>query len=186
MQPSPTMFSGVLEDSTVLKFCSEECKGLWFHSTDQKPFYVASYLDESSMCQQPVAPLMTIVVAGVKSVEQFYLSVKEVSEAQRECSNVPFIIWHIRCLESQYFAHFYISKECFPLEDVWMKHFCTASSEMVSSMIEAGRTHFQPTIQKHFDQATKIHSSCTFDFFIKEAQLTKCNKVPLLRGKFVV
>ena len=186
MQPSLTMFSGVPENNTLLKFCSEKCKGLWFHSGDQKPFYVASYLDESSMLEHPVAPLMSIIVAGVKSVEQFYLSAKEVPGISKEHSEIQFIVWHIRALDSQYFAHFYISKECLPLGDVWMKHFCTADSEMVSNMMEAVREQFQPTLQKYFDIAIKRYNFGTLQSFIKEALQARSNKVPLLRGKFSI
>ena len=136
------------------------------------------------MLKHPVAPLMSIIVAGVKSVEQFYLSAKEVPGIGEEHSEIPFIVWHIRALDSQFFAHFYISKECLPLGDVWIKHFCTADSEMVSNIVEAGRVQFQSTLQNYFDQAVKRYSFGTLQFFIKEALQARSNKVPLLRGKF--
>lgn len=188
MQPSLTLFSGMLENNTLLKFCSEQCKGLWFHSGDQKPFYVASYLDESSILKHPVAPLMSIIVAGIKSVEQFYLSAEKLPEISEESSETPFIVWHVRGLDSQYFAHFYISKECLPLGDVWMKHFCTADSELVSNMVAAGRVQFQSTLQKHFDQATKRYSFGTFQSFVKATLQARADKVPgpLLCGKFSI
>ena len=125
MQPSLTMYSGALEDRTLLKFCSEQCKGLWFHSEDKNPFYAISYLDEGTISKQPMAPLITIIVAQDKCVEQFFLSLKKVSKVQS--SETPFIMWQIKRLQTQYFPHFYISKECMPLGDVWVKHFCTAS-----------------------------------------------------------
>ena len=159
MQPAMTLYSGILENNTLLKFCCEQCKGLWFHAADQKPFYVASLFDETSMLKHPDASLMTIVAAGEKCVEQLFL---DFVETQKEISEMPFIVWHIRGLESQYFAHFYVSKDCLPLKSVWMKHICTTDSELVYNIIAHGRVTLQPTLQAYFDNVMK---RCNCDGF---------------------
>ena len=168
-----TLYSGVLENNTLLKFCCEQCKGLWFHTADQKPFYVASHFDEASMLKHPNAPLMTFVATNEKCVEQLFLDENNSIETQKDISGMPFIVWHIRGLENQYFAHFYVSKDYLPLNSVWMKHICTADSELVYNIIAHGRVELRPTLQKYFDNVMKRYNIC--DSF--ESLLTKLIQV---------
>lgn len=151
MQPATTLYSGVHAD-VLLKFCSDECKGLWFHTPDHKPFHVASYLDEASQSSQ--LPLMTVVIAKDKRVEQIYLSVGRVSEGLKE---MPYIVWHIRELKKHFFAHFYISEDCFPLNEVWSQQICTAEIEEIHSLVASSGSEIKYHIQMYLNKAVKIY-----------------------------
>ena len=181
MQPSLTLYSGVVENNILIKFCCEQCKGLWFHAEDQKPFYVASHLDEVSMSKHPDAPLMTIIVAREMCVEQIFVDESNAFETQKENSGMPFIAWHIRGLKNQYFAHFYVSKDCLPLKSVWMKHFCTADSELVNNIIAHGNVTLQPTLQECFDNLMKTFSCDNFESLLaKVVQMKYSRKLSLI------
>lgn len=162
MQPSPTLYSGTREDN-LLKFCSEECKKFWFPTPDQKPLYIASYLDETCQSQESVAPLMTAIIPKKDGVEQIYFSVGEESDK-------PYIIWHIRELEHQYFAHFYISKDCLPLNSVWPKQYCTVECEAMYNYISTNKLEVQSQVQIQLNQAAKEYGFEDFDAFLKQVK----------------
>lgn len=184
MQPALTLYSGVHADHTLLKFCSEECKNLWFHKDGQGPFHVVSYLDEVSLSKKNFAPLMTIIIAKEKSVEQIYLCVSKISEDSLEA---PFIVWHVRELKNQFFAHFYISKDCLPLKAVWTRHICGTEIETISDVVAKTRVQLQSTFQVHFNQAIKKYSFSNFEsFVIKGIEVRSLNEVSLLQGKLLI
>ena len=179
MQPASTPYSGVHIDNVLLKFCSEECKGLWFHAPDHKPFHVASHFDEASQSLQPA--LMTIVVGKEESVEQIYLSVGKGSEGLKE---MPYIVWHIRGLRKQNFAHFYVSEDFYPLYEVWSRHFCTAEIEEIHSLVTAKRSELQSSFQMYLNQAVKNYGHDSIHSFI-----VKCMEVSgsdFQYGKFLL
>lgn len=187
MQPSPTMYSGVCGDNTLLKFCSEQCKGLWFHSADQKPTYAVSYMEEDSIMKLPIAPLMTILVAQDQCVDQFFLSIKDISNTHNVSSAAPFIVWHLRGLKSQYFAHFYVSKECLPIKDVWKRQICSADSEIVSNVVTSGRIQLQSNIQRHLSEAVKKYGFDSLESFVKETlKLQNSRKSVFFYGKLIL
>ena len=156
MQPSNTLYSGTLQEK-LLKFCSEECKGLWFPSPEQKTLHVASCLDEISQSEDKAAPLMTLISQKEKRVEQIYLSVGRISAEGVEDVEKPFIVWHMRELEHQYFAHFYISEDCLPLNSVWIKQICTSESEAIFKNLATRRTELQEYFLELFNEAAKLY-----------------------------
>ena len=166
MQPSSTLYSGVHGDH-LLKFCSEECKRFWFPTPDHVSPHVASYLDGTCQSQEKVAPLLTAVVQKEKGVEQIYLSVDKAS-GDFERLDMPYIVWHIRELEIQHFAHFYITKDCLPLKSVWTKQCCTGEGEIISKYIAANQLEIQSHIQKQLNQAVKEYGFADFETFLKQ------------------
>ena len=165
MQPSSTFYSGVNEENKFIKFCSQECKDLWFYSPDQKPFHMASYMEDTSLSKKPLAlaaPLMTIISGSKNCVEQVYLSVGRDSKNV----NVPYIVWHIRRLKNQFFAQFYTSKDCLPLNNIWVKHFCTAESEQISYKVASERRLLQSHLQMLFGLAAKKQNFGTLASFM--------------------
>lgn len=161
MQPSPTLYSGFLEDNSLLKFCSEKCKKNWFPTPDQKSLYVASYLDETCQSQDKVALLLTSIIRRESGVEQIYLSVDKTL-------GKPYIVWHIRELEHQRFAHFYISKDCSPLNSVWTKQYCTSEIEAISNLMKTKKLQVQSHIQLQVNQAVKQYDFEDFEAFLKQ------------------
>lgn len=174
MQPSSTLYSGVSEDDDLLKFCSEECKRFWFPAPDQQsqPLHVASYLDETCQSQETVAPLMTVIIQKENSVEQIYLSVDKTSKELKNLDQ-PYIVWHIRGLEIQHFAHFYISKDCLPLNSVWTKQYCTHEGEAISKYITTEKLEVQSRIQMQLNQAVKTYGFEDFEAFLMQAKTSK-------------
>jgi hypothetical protein len=157
MQPSPTPYSGVHGDNTLLKFCSEGCKEFWLPTADSKPqLHVASCVDEPCQFQEMTGLLMTAMFRKDKGVEQFYLGV----ESSTECR--PYLIWHIRELECQYFAHFYISEDCLPLNSVWTKQYGTGDGEFIYNHIATKRLEVKSHIRMQLNQAVK---ECGFEDF---------------------
>ena len=150
MQPTPTPYSGVNGDNRLLKFCSEGCKGFWFPAADEKSRHFASYSDEP---RQTDGLLMTIITRNDNGIEQLYLYVKNLR---------PYLVWHIRKLECQYFAHFYISEDCLPLNSVWTKQYCTGDGEFIYDHIATKRLEVQVHIQMQLNQAAK---DCGFENF---------------------
>lgn len=132
------------------------------------PFYIASYEDDLSLHKPSnaipvVTPLMCIITGSKNCVEQIYLSVGKISDSV----NVPLIVWHIRKLNTQFFAHFYISKECLPLSNVWIKYFCMAESEQISDMITNKQESVQSILQKRFNAAAKKLNFETVEAFME-------------------
>ena len=165
MQPSSTFYSSINDDDKLVKFCSEKCKELWFYAPDQKPFHMASYIDDVSLSKKPLvlaAPLVTIISGSKNCLEQVYLSVGKVSEDV----TAPFVVWHIRKSTSQFFAHFYISKDCLPLENVWIKHICTAESQQIFDKISNERKSLQSHLQMLFGLAAKQQNFETLESFM--------------------
>lgn len=177
MQPSNTLFSGVIDD-TLLKFCSEKCKGLWFPSPDQMPLHAASYLGETCQSDDTVAPLMTLISQKEGGVEQFYLYVSGVSTGSEKMER-PYILWHVRELKHQHFAHFYISKDCLPLDLVWAKQICNSEDEAFFNHITTKQTELQAHLQKQLNEAVKV---CGFENY--EAFLGSIDGASLQNGKF--
>ena len=168
MKPSYTLYSGVYQDAILLKFCSDVCKLFWFPNADVKPpFHVASLLDKSYQPQQTVAPTITVINKTKNGVEQIYLSAGAFSEDGDNLKK-PYILWHIREVEHQHFAHFYISNECLPLKPIWVKHYCTSESEAISDLIATKRSEIQSQFQMHLNEAVRM---CGFknleSFFIE-------------------
>lgn len=181
MQPSSTLYSGIYKEGNLVKFCSKECKQLWFSSPDQESiYYVASLLDESCQPYQASIPLMTVIVRKETGVEQIFLSIRKVSEGLKE-SDIPFIIWHVRELEHQHFAHFYIAEDCLLLEAVWSKQYCTSETEVVSNIIATKRLELQSQFQVHFNQAVGRCGFDDFEAFL--AHIKKSKQISLQTGK---
>lgn len=182
MQPSSTPYSGVHEDKSLLKFCSEECKGFWFPTPDQRSLFVASNLDEACQVQETVPLLMTAIVRKDNGVEQIYLSVDDTPEDSKNFGR-PYVIWHIREFEHQHFAHFYISKDCLPLNFVWTKQYCTSESEVMYNYIATKNLEVQSRIQVLFNRAVKEYGFEDFDAFLKQIKTSK--GVSLYHGKLI-
>ena len=174
MQPSATLYSGVCEDKSVLKFCSKECKGLWFPTPGQKSLYVATHIDETSQLHEEIAPTMTIIIRKGNGVEQIYLSVDETSGR-------PFIVWHIREVEHQSFTHFYILADCLPLNSVWPKQYSSYQSEFMGNYIATKRLEVQSHIQIQLNQAAIECGLEDFKAFLK--QVMTSSEVSLYQGK---
>ena len=169
MQPSSTLYSGVYQGDILLKFCCDDCKQFWFTTADLKPLHVASFLDNIYQPQQTVAPIITIIIKKENGIEQIYLCVSAVSEGM-EGLNIPYIIWHIRELEHQRFAHFYISKDCLPLKPVWIKQYCTIESEAISNLIVMKRSEVQCHLQIYLNQAVKTYGFESLEAFLMQAK----------------
>ena len=173
MQPSSTLYSGVLKEK-LLKFCSEECKALWFPSSDKKSLHVASYLDGTCQSDDKVGPLMTIISREKneekeneeKGVEQILLFIG-VSESLQNVER-PYVVWHIREVEHQRFAHFYISDDSLPLNSVWVRQICTSESEIVSNLIATKRKKLQRHLLEYFSEAAKECGSENFKAFLEQ------------------
>ncbi len=170
MQPSITLYSGELG----LKFCSEECKELWFPSADQKFLHVASYLDEACQLEDTATPALTIISRKENAVAQIFLFMSESLENVKR----PYIVWHVRESECQFFAHFYISRDCLPLNSVWVKQISSGESKTISNLIANQRKELQASLLKEFNEAVKI---CGFENF--EAFLIKLNGTSIQNGK---
>jgi len=175
MQPSSTPYSGFHQDTeSLLKFCSEECKKFWFPAPDQKSIVAASYLDETSWhLPEPAAPLLTAIIQKDDGVEQIFLAIDDLSRLQ--------VIWHIRKLEHQHFAYFYISKDCLPLSFVWPKDYCTNESEIIDNYIRAKKFEVQSHIRLQLNKAVKECGFENFESFLKEIKTSK--QVSLFHGK---
>lgn len=115
---------------------------------------------------------MTLIVRKDNGVEQIYLSVDKTSEDLKNLGK-PFIIWHIRELEHQRFAHFYISKDCLPLNFVWTKEYCTSESEVFYNYIATKKMEVQAYIQMQFNQAVKEYGFENFEAFLKQIKTSK-------------
>lgn len=174
MQPSITLYSGMLQDN-LLKFCSKECKAFWFPSPNQKTLHASSYLHKTCESDEDTteALLMTVIIQKDNSVEHIYLS------ADKNMAR-PFIVWHVKELKCQHFAHFYISENCLPLNSVWAKQVCSSESEIMSSSIAPKRADLQAHFLKQLNEAVKL---CGFDSF--ESFLKASNGVSLQDGKFM-
>ena len=110
-----------------------------------------------------VDPLMTIICQRENGgVEQLYLFTDGVSKEEK-----PFIIWHVRDLEKQHFAHFYISKDCFLLNSVWAKQISTSESEFMSNFIVTKRMELQAHFLKQFDKAAVLCGFDNFETFVR-------------------
>lgn len=171
MQPSPTLYSGI-HDGNLLKFCSEECKGFWFPAPEQQLLYVASYLDGTCQSLQKESPLLTFINRRGSGVEQVYLSFGGISEGSVK-SDAPYIVWHIRELNHQYFAHFYISKDCLPLKTIWTKQYCTSESEIIYNKIATRRLDLQFSFLEQLNQAVRRCSFENFEAFLMEVEKSK-------------
>ena len=167
MQPSNTLYSGTLQEK-LLKFCSEECKGLWFPSPDQKSLHVSSCLDETCQSEDKAAPLMTLINRRENRVDQIYLSVNRIAAGGTENVEKPYIVWHVRELEHQYFAHFYISEDCLPLNAVWIKQICTGESETMFENISTKGEELQKYLLELFSEAVKLYDLESFKAFLMQ------------------
>ena len=182
MQPSSTLYSGVHQGDILLKFCCEDCKQFWFPTAaDLESLHVASFLDDIYQPKQTLAPILTIIIKKENGVEQIYLSVGAVSEGVEDL-NIPYIVWHIRELEHQRFAHFYISKECLPLKPVWIKQYCTSESEAISNIIANERSEVQSHFQICLNQAIKTYDFENLEAFLMQAK----NDVALQSGEYKI
>ena len=160
MKPSSTLYSGVYQNEILLKFCSDACKLYWFPNADIKPpLHATSFLDKSHQSQQTIAPMITVINDTINGVEQIYLSAGALSEDEDNLK-MPYIVWHIREVQHQHFAHFYISKDCLPLKPVWVKHYCTSESEAISDLIATKRLEIQSQFQMHLTKAVQM---CGFE-----------------------
>ena len=188
MQPSSTLYSGVLKEK-LLKFCSEECKALWFPS-DKKSLHVASYFDGTCPSDDKVGPLMTIISRGKneekeneeKSVEQIFLFIG-VPESLQNVER-PYVVWHIREVEHQRFAHFYISDDSLPLNSVWVRQICTSESEIVSNLIATKRKKLQGHLLEYFSEAAKEYGFENFKAFLE--QIKTSSGVSIQYGKIAI
>ena len=150
MQPATIMYSGVHLDSTLLKFCSEACKGLWFYKPQSQPFHVSSYLDEPGQSMQP--HLLHILIGTGKSVQLIHLCIRD----DNLKVNRPFVIWHIIGSNTQSFSHFIISKDCTPLTYVWTPQFSKAEIEYVHDLIIQEKKALKCEFYAHFQRAIKL------------------------------
>ena len=100
---------------------------------------------------------MTIISQKENGVEKIYLCA---DGAKR-----PYIIWHMRELEQQRFANFYISKDCLPLCSVWVKQICTGESEFVSHF---KKEEIQVQLLQHFNKAAKACHVENFEAFVMQ------------------
>ena len=146
--------------------------GFWFPSQDQKSLYVASYLDETYQSQQAV---MTFISRKENGVEQVYLSVDKASDGLDK----PYILWHVRELEHQHFAHFYITKDCLPLNSVWTKQYRSYESEIVSNLITTKRLELQSHFQAQFNEAVKEYGFENFEAFLSQVKISKGESLEL-------
>ena len=172
MQPSPTLYSGVHENGMLLKFCSEECKKFWFPDPDQQPHYVACYLDEICQAKETAALLMTVVNQKKSGVEQVYLSIGTSSEGSKDIERL-FIVWHIREVNYQHFAHFYITEDCLPLKSVWIKHYCTSESEIATKLIAEKKMELKSYFQRLFNEAVKKYNFEDLEAFVMKVENSK-------------
>ena len=161
MQPSSTMYSGILDNSR-LKFCSEKCKEFWFPPTNQKSFYAVPYLDDYCESGNTLAPLMTFISRNESGVEQIYLFVDDASEGLKKL----FIVWQVRESKSQHFAHFYITKDCFPLKSVWVKQICSGKSRATSYLTTTKARELQTHFMELFNEAVKHNGFDNFEEFL--------------------
>ena len=145
----------------MIKFCSKECKQFWTspESSDQECIRVECLFDEACQPQKENLPLITTIIKRENGLEQIYLSSCKVSTGSEE-QYIPFIVWHIRELERQSFAHFYISRDCLPCESVWRKLYCTSDTESISNIITSTKEDLQSHFQLHCNRAVK---ACGFD-----------------------
>lgn len=175
MQPSNTLYSGSGLENSLLKFCSPECKGLWFPFPDQTSLHAACYLDEAGLSEDTVAPLMTVISRKDGGVEQIYLYVD--GGLQR-----PYILRHVRELIHQHFTHFYISKDCLPLTSVWIKQICSSESEAIFNHITTKRTELQAHLLKQLNEAVKVCGFESFEAF--QMKLRTSSAASVQNGKF--
>ena len=139
-------------DSTLLKFCSEACKGLWFFEPQSQPFHVSSFLEE---CDQSVQPHLLHILTGTgSSVQLIHLCIRD----DNLKINRPFVTWHIKGSTTQTFSHFIISKDCTPLKYVWPSQFSNAEIEYVHDLIIQGKGNIKCEFSTYFQRAVKLCS----------------------------
>ena len=162
MQLSNTLYSGTVKDN-LFKFCSQECKALWIPSEAGEgldSMHVASCLDGTCQSEEEDAPLMTTINQNENGVEQIYLC----ADGDKRL----YIIWHMRELEQQRFANFYISKDCLPLCSVWVKQICMGESEFVSHLITSKKEEIQVQLLQHFNKSAKACHVENFEAFLMQ------------------
>lgn len=165
MQPLPTLYSGVCRDR-LLKFCSEECKKFWLPTPNDKSICVAYCSNGTCQSQKTETPPITAIFQEENGVEQFYLDIGEESGKLGR----PYIVWHIRELEIQLFAHFYITEDCLPLNSVWTKQCCTGESEFISHYIASNKLEVQSHVQTHLNQAANECNFADLQAFLKQVE----------------
>jgi len=127
--------------------------------------------------EDAAAPLMTIISQRENGVEQTYLFTDGMSEDSHGSMERPYIVWHVRELDNQHVIHFYITRDFFPLNSVWVKQICTTEGEAMSNYVATKRKELQTRLQVQFNEAIVL---CGFDNF--EA----FTKVSFKNGMFTV
>ena len=151
MQPGPTPY-GAAFGETPLKFCSSECKDLWFHDPDHRPFHAVTLTQGSGVDSQKTLAVLT---CDCKKTEEIYISTED--------AKCPYIIWYQRGFHYQALNHFSITNKCYPLKKVWNKYFSTAEIESASN---TDAIIFQSKMQHYLSQAATCCGYEDIDTFL--------------------